>query len=81
MSNIEDFDIEEYHAELESQDDETLFGEEDLARLAETRMNALVDQYEEELDTKDMPELFGDEAWESIRAAKIEELVNARQKQ
>jgi len=78
MSSIEDFDVDEYRGELECQDDETLFGEDDLARLAETRINALVEQYEQELDTKDMVELYGDDEWESIRTAKIEEMVEAR---
>jgi len=78
MSNIKDFDVEEYRAELESQDDETLFGEEELARLAETRMNALVEQYEEELDGMDLEELYGHDEWEGIRAAKIEERIEAR---
>jgi hypothetical protein len=80
MSSIENFDVDEYRGELECQDDETLFGEEELASLAETRMTALVEQYEEELDDMSMSELYGDEAWEEIRAAKIEELIDARLK-
>ena len=78
MTNTEDFDLNEYRAELETQDDETLFGEEELARLAETRMNAPVEQYEEELDGMDMEELYGHDEWEGIRAAKIGELIDAR---
>lgn len=80
MSSIEDFDVDEYRAELECQGDEELFGEDELAELAETRMNALVEEYEEELDSMDMSELYGEEAWEEIRAAKIEELIEARLK-
>ena len=40
-------------------------------------MNALVEQYEEQLDEMDMTELYGDDEWENIRAAKIEERVEA----
>ena len=79
MCSTENFDVDEYRAELECQDDETLFGESELAKLAETRMNALVEGYEEELDTKDMAELYGDDEWERIRAEKIEELVETRE--
>ena len=78
MNTIEDFDADEYRAELECQDDEQLFGESELAELAETRMTALVEQYEEELDGKDMDELYGHDDWEPLRAAKIEELIDAR---
>ena len=78
MSNIEDYDVDEYREELECQDDETLFGESELATLAETRMNALVEQYEEQLDGMDMEELYGHDEWEEIRAAKIEALIDAR---
>ena len=78
MRSIEDFDVEEYRAELECQDDETLFGESELTLLAETRMNALIEQYEEELDGQDMEELYGQDEWEKLRAAKMEELIDAR---
>lgn len=78
MNSIEDFDVDEYRAELDCQDDESLFGEDELALLAETRMNALVEQYEERLDGQDMEELYGQEEWEKIRAARIEGLIDAR---
>ena len=34
MNSTENFDVDEYRAELECQDDETLFGENELASLA-----------------------------------------------
>ncbi len=78
MNKIEDFDADGYRDELECQDDETLFGESELTDLAERRMNALVEQYEEQLDGMEMAELYGIDEWEEIRAAKIEELIEAR---
>jgi uncharacterized protein YlxW (UPF0749 family) len=62
--------IEVYRTELENMNDEELFGETELAQLAETRMNLLVEEYEERLDDMDMGEQF--------RAAKIEERIEAR---
>ena len=78
MSSIEDFDVDEYSDELECKDDDELFGEDELAELAETRMNALVEQYEGQLDNMDMEKLYGHDEWETVRSAKGEELIKAR---
>ena len=78
MNTIEDFDADEFRSELECMEDDELFGEDELAELAETRINALVEQYEEQLDAKDMSELYGEDVWEKVRSAKVEERINAR---
>lgn len=78
MNTIEDFDADEYREELECMEDDELFGEDELAELAETRMDALVEQYEAQLDAKDMSELYGDDEWERVRSAKVEERIKVR---
>jgi hypothetical protein len=75
-------DIDAYRAELESQDDEKLFGVDGLLELEEERRKQLIEDriedYENELDELDVADLYGDEEWKKRRSEMIEELVNER---
>lgn len=82
MRKKKQLDIDAYRAELESLDDEQLFGQDDLHELEEERRTELiedrVEDYERELDEMDLSDLYGDEEWKQIRAAKVQERINER---